>query len=40
MGQEALIHGHKAITPPDGVPTWDIDPYAVENLTDRAVFDL
>ena len=30
---------NKAIEPPEGVPTWDIDPYAIENLTDRTYFD-
>lgn len=38
MEQPKLIHGHKAITPPKGVPTWDIDPYATENVTDRSYF--
>lgn len=38
MGKTDLIHGHKAITPPDGVPTWDIDPYDLPNLTDRRYF--
>ncbi len=34
-----LIHGHKAITPPKGVPVWDIDPYDIENLTTRGYFE-
>lgn len=39
MGQETLFHGHKAIEPPEGVQTWDIDPYDIENLTNRTYFD-
>lgn len=39
MNQATLIHGHKAIEPPAGVPTWDIDPYDVDNLTNRSYFD-
>ncbi|MEZ5652836.1 MAG: cytochrome P450 [Burkholderiaceae bacterium] len=38
MEEQALIHGHKAIEAPHGVPTWDIDPYDVENLTERGYF--
>ena len=33
-----MIHGHKAIEPPKGVLTWDIDPYDNENLTNRSYF--
>lgn len=33
------IHGHKAITPPKGVPLWDIDPYDLDNLTNRSYFE-
>lgn len=29
-----MIAGHKAIHPPQGVPVWDIDPYAPEVLRD------
>lgn len=33
MAETALVHGHKAIRPPPGVPELDIDPYAEEVLT-------
>lgn len=39
MTEAKLIHGHKAIAPPDGVEAWDIDPYAEDNLTNRTYFD-
>lgn len=39
MTKTDLIHGHKFITPPPGVPTWDIDPYDLDNLTHRGYFD-
>ncbi|MFV0385020.1 cytochrome P450, partial [Paracoccus sp. (in: a-proteobacteria)] len=29
-----LIEGHKVITPPDGMPVWDIDPYDEDLLRD------
>lgn len=38
MKPNALVHGHKAITPPDGVPTLDVDPFDVTNLTERTYF--
>ncbi|MEZ5726725.1 MAG: cytochrome P450 [Burkholderiaceae bacterium] len=39
MGAAELIHGHKHIEAPDGVPSWDVDPYSADNLTDRTYFD-
>lgn len=38
MTGEALIHGHKAISPPAGVPVWDVDPYDESVLTDGRAF--
>ena len=38
MNQTTLIHGHRAIDPPDGVPVLDVDPYSAENLTRRSYF--
>ncbi len=38
MTGEALIHGHKAISPPAGVPVWDVDPYDEAILTDGRAF--
>jgi cytochrome P450 len=33
-----LIEGHRDIAPPDGVPIWDVDPYAPEVLANPAPF--
>jgi cytochrome P450 len=33
-----LIEGHRAIAPPNGVPVWDVDPYAPEVLANPAPF--
>ena len=34
-----LIHGHKPISAPAGVPVSDFDPYSDESLTDRGYFE-
>ncbi|NBC96089.1 MAG: cytochrome P450 [Deinococcus-Thermus bacterium] len=35
-----LVHGHKPIAPPPGVPDWDVDPYAEDVLlAPEAFFD-
>lgn len=34
MSLENLIEGHRPITPPPGVPVWDVDPYDEAILTD------
>ena len=40
MPNVKMFQGHKAITPPDGVSVWDVDPYADDILCDgRAFFD-
>ncbi len=39
MYDRALIHGHKRIDPPDGVPVLDIDPYDLPGLTERSYFE-
>lgn len=33
-----LVHGHKPVTAPQGVPDWDADPYAEAVLTDPLPF--
>ena len=33
-----LVHGHKPIAPPPGVPVWDMDPYARAVLTNPDPF--
>lgn len=38
MNEHSLVHGHKPIAPPDGVPVWDVDPYGVDVLTDPSPF--
>jgi cytochrome P450 len=38
MTEHSLIHGHKAISPPVGVPVWDVDPYDVDILTNPVPF--
>lgn len=38
MNQTTLIEGHKAITPPHGVPVLDVDPYSDDNLNNRTYF--
>lgn len=38
MAEQNLVHGHKPIDPPQGVSSWDIDPYSDENLTGRGYF--
>lgn len=39
MSEMELVHGHKPIAQPEGVPVWDVDPYSHSNLTDRTYFD-
>jgi len=38
MNEYSLVHGHKPITPPKGVPVWNIDPYGVDVLTNPYPF--
>lgn len=38
MNEDSLIHGHKPISPPTGVPVWDVDPYGVDVLIDPYPF--
>lgn len=38
MNHQPLIHGHKPIEPPPGVPVWDVDPYGEALLTDPYPF--
>lgn len=39
METTGLVHGHKPIAPPQGVPSLDVDPYSLSNLTERSYFD-
>ncbi|NNE53742.1 MAG: cytochrome P450 [Sulfitobacter sp.] len=39
MEPTALFHGHKQISPPQGVPILDVDPYDTDNLTQRTYFE-
>ncbi|MFQ1701502.1 cytochrome P450 [Loktanella agnita] len=38
MNEQTLIHGHKPVSPPTGVPVWDVDPFSVDVLTDPYPF--
>ena len=38
LAGEKLVEGHLAISPPEGVQAWDIDPYAPEIQTDPIPF--